>query len=112
MRLVITGGRDYKDWHTFKDVLDKLDPNFVYVGDSPTGVDKMVSDWCDHNEVSYRIFTADWTKFGKLAGPIRNEEMLRKAGEEALVVVFPGGHDNNCANEARRLDMIVMRVEA
>ena len=33
---------------------------------------------------------AQWTKYGKSAGPIRNAEMLR-FGKPQLVVAFPGG---------------------
>jgi hypothetical protein len=34
---------------------------------------------------------ADWDKYGKLAGPIRNREMLEQNNPE-LVVAFPGGN--------------------
>lgn len=111
MKLVVTGGRDYRDWKKMQAVLDKLQPTQLYVGDA-TGLDAMAAEWCDMRLVNHTIFTANWDKFGKLAGPIRNEEMLRKAGQDALVVAFPGGRGTaNCVREALKLNMTVLRVE-
>ena len=42
------------------------------------------------NGVVVEEFKADWDKFGRAAGPIRNAQMLRE-GKPDLVVAFPGG---------------------
>lgn len=112
MRIVVTGGRDYRNWETVRRVLDGIQPDSVYVGDA-TGLDAMAAEWCDSRCVSHQIFVANWDKFGKLAGPIRNEEMLRKAGRDAIVIAFPGGKGTaNCVREAMKLNMTVLKVEA
>jgi len=38
---------------------------------------------CEHSP-------AEWDKFGRRAGPLRNEQMLRE-GKPDVVVAFPGG---------------------
>lgn len=112
MKIVVTGGRDYFNEALVRDVLDTLNPKQVFVGCCPTGVDAIVRDWCDYRKVNHTIVTANWNKFKEAAGPIRNEEMLRKAGGEALVVAFKGGRGtNNCVREALKLNMMVVRVE-
>lgn len=111
MRIVVTGGRDFLYPQFVKYILDSLNPTYVFVGDCPTGVDKIVSDWCNDNKVDHKIFVADWDKFGKHAGPLRNREMLEHA-DDAVVVAFPGGRGTeNCAKTAKELGMIILRVE-
>lgn len=111
-RIVVTGGRNYDDWAMVQEVLNRFAPKEVYVGDCPTGVDKMVAEWCDHRKVNYKIFVANWNKLGKKAGPMRNAEMCRSAGSEATVIAFPGNKGtNDCVRTAVSYNMIVMRVE-
>lgn len=113
MKIVVTGGRDYEDWAMVQEVLDRLNPSHVYVGDCPTGADEMARAWCDNNKVNYTIFVANWDKFKKAAGPLRNAEMLGKAGHEATVLAFPGGKGtDNCVKTAIQKNMIILRVEA
>lgn len=48
----------------------------IRVGDCPTGVDAMVRDWIKVNDLPHRVYEADWDRYGKGAGPIRNRNML------------------------------------
>ena len=90
MKLIISGGRDYR-----LRVLDykKLQNKFfhlieeVVVGDA-TGVDHDIRAWAVFYEFHIRVFKADWKKHGKSAGPRRNADMA-KYGD--AVVLFPGG---------------------
>lgn len=113
MKVVITGGRDYQDEIRVWDILDALKPSYVYVGDCPTGVDHFVTRWCDETKTSHKIFTANWDKFGKRAGPLRNGAMLDDAGPQTVVIAFEGGRGTeDCVRQAKLKDMLVMRVEA
>jgi hypothetical protein len=40
------------------------------------------------NRVPVKQFPADWNKYGKAAGPIRNAQMAKYAD---AVILFPGG---------------------
>lgn len=42
------------------------------------------------NWVQFKEFKADWNKYGKSAGPMRNIQML-KEGKPDVVVAFQGG---------------------
>lgn len=52
-------------------------------------VDWAVINWCPFTE-----FPADWDKYGKSAGYIRNQQMLDE-GCPDYVVAFPGGAGTN-----------------
>jgi len=111
MNIVCTGGRDYNDFAMVSDLLERLQPQLVFVGDA-SGADQMVIDWCNDNNTSYRLYKADWDKHGLAAGPIRNKEMLKDAGSTATVIAFPGGKGTeNCIKTAIGFNMIVLRVE-
>lgn len=46
------------------------------VGDCPTGTDLAVREELNAAFVLFEVYRADWEKFGKVAGPKRNTEML------------------------------------
>lgn len=95
-RVIVFGSRD---WEDPKDRFDKGSVSHVlsaFVGYStivvhgacPTGADALASRWVrDSEEVFARKeepHPADWTKHGKAAGPIRNQEMVDAGAHLAL----------------------------
>jgi hypothetical protein len=101
--LVCTGGRDYADGAMVEDVLDKIDPQQIFVGDCPTGADLFVRNWCKEKNKPFKVFEAAWDKYGKGAGPIRNRNMLSQAGDDCLVIAFKGGKGTeDCKNAAAK----------
>ncbi|MEV2279308.1 SLOG family protein [Nocardiopsis sp. NPDC049922] len=78
----------------------------IAVGDCPTGADKFVRDWAyeykNDIRVRCRVFSADWDKYGRKAGPIRNAFMVdealmfsRVANLEAVCLAFPRDDEKN-----------------
>lgn len=98
MRVIVCGGRDYKngDFLFFK--LDELYQDLKAVGKEletiieggAPGADKLAGEWALLKGIDLEVYKADWEKHGKAAGPIRNIKML-KDGEPDLVIAFPGG---------------------
>ena len=72
------------DWELLYDVLDRADPDILIEGEA-RGADKWSRNWAESRgfKRAPRIFEkksfipvpADWTRYGKAAGPIRNKEM-------------------------------------
>lgn len=91
MRILVCGGRGYAN----KDQLYKIMSPFADVVDviihgAAKGADSLAGEWAEYNWTKVEAFPADWEKFGKRAGPIRNATMLR-VGKPDLVIAFPGG---------------------
>ena len=99
----ITGGRDLNDYGLVVEALHlcgfevgmlvsgacrikKTDPNRD--NQEASGADGLAEKWAKAHGIPIRRFYADWDRFGRRAGPIRNEEMLEII--EALVSL-PGG---------------------
>lgn len=111
MKIVVTGGRDFKDKNFVDEVLYALNPKEIFVGDAQ-GVDAFTVEWAELNGITGDLFYADWENLGKKAGPIRNRTMLKAASRDAIVIAFPGGKGTeNCIKQAKELGMIVLRAE-
>ena len=57
---------------------------------SASGADRLGERFAKANNCELLVFPADWNKFGKAAGFIRNQQMIDE-GKPDLVVALPGG---------------------
>ena len=112
-RALVTGGRNYHDVRVIHQVLASFSPDFIYVGDCPTGADAHTRAWCEANKVKYKVFVADWEKHGKSAGPRRNKAMVDAATPDTLVLSFPGGGGTNHCSGYAQFDkrLTVLRIQ-
>jgi hypothetical protein len=110
MRLGITGSRDWTNYGAFTDCVWLLlmsisfDPDSlqINVGDCPTGIDALC-----RMEYYPAVFAADWRRFGKSAGPRRNQEIV---GNSDILLAFPLGESRgtrNCMEIAMRKGIAV-----
>jgi len=98
---IVCGGRDYQDVETIREVLEWVRPEVIRHGGA-RGADNLAGIWARRNGVPTIEYSADWDRYGKAAGPIRNLEMA-KAGAR-VCVSFAGGRGTanmeRCAIEA------------
>lgn len=95
VKVLICGGRDFSDYGLLADTLVGLigqyDPKDVtIISGHARGADKLGERFANANECKLLIFPADWDKYKKAAGPIRNQRMIDE-GKPDLVVAFQGG---------------------
>lgn len=72
------------------DQINNRSPISLLIHGSAKGADRLAAAWAFDRKVNQRPYPANWDKFGKQAGPIRNKSML-KYGQPDLVVGFQGG---------------------
>lgn len=108
MRVVVTGGRDYRDTARVFSALDQLHarrPITTLIEGEADGLDKRAKAWAQRRGVVVEPHPAPWSDIdhpdaivrrrrdGKLddanAGPRRNQQMIDAKPDFALV--FPGG---------------------
>jgi hypothetical protein len=103
MRVIVCGGRDYGKnpdgsnndieidflFNTLTDLLIKHTDMLVIQG-SARGADRLAKNWAEFINVPVVSFPADWDRYGRNAGPIRNLQMIQE-GKPDLVVAFRGG---------------------
>ena len=91
-RVLVTGGRDYRDYDKVSDTLTKLQAihgDIVVCQGGARGADSLAKQWCEANNVDCVTYPADWS-LGKAAGPIRNAKMWNEF-KPNVTVAFPGG---------------------
>lgn len=84
------------------------------------GADYYAGKACQELKLPCEVFKADWVKYGKAAGPIRNKQMLDKlmtSGSNKIVLAF---HDNinnskgtkNTITQAKNLGIKTMLINS
>lgn len=92
MKVLVTGGRTYADEINVNKTLTRLHtehPISLLIEGGAKGADRLARHWAVRNNVQYRTVEANWNHHGKIAGIIRNEQMIQMKPD--LVVAFPGG---------------------
>jgi iron-sulfur cluster assembly protein len=59
-------------------------------GEVVSGTDLLGEEWAEDHNLPIDPYPADWTKYGKGAGPIRNGVMARDSGAEGLIALWDG----------------------
>ena len=95
MRVIVCGGRDFKDGARLREVMNSMHENLgpitVLAHGAANGADTFAATWASHKPgIVVEPFPADWKAHGKAAGPIRNQQMLDAINPD-LVIAFPGG---------------------
>lgn len=93
MKLLVCGGRDYRDVDAVYAALDRAHakrPIMLVIHGGATGADTLAGAWARLNEVPCLAVPAEWKKHGKRAGPLRNMRMLEEWKPDG-VAAFPGG---------------------
>ena len=87
MKIIVAGPRDFKNKNTvyngislvlqrLKDTYGVLN-NLEIVQGGANGVDALALQYAQENHILYKTFNADWNKYNRAAGPIRNEQMAK-----------------------------------
>ena len=90
-RVLVCGGRDWAERELTERVLrDHLHDGDTVVHGGASGADALAGDIAGRvMGMDVEVHPADWKRYGKAAGPIRNKEMLESGIDYAIV--FPGG---------------------
>ena len=90
MKVIIAGSRDFNNYEYMKQMLDQqiyelaeelnlLDEVVEIVSGRARGADKLGEKYSKDRDYGLKIFPADWKRYGKRAGYLRNEQMAQYA---------------------------------
>lgn len=91
MRVLVCGDRHWTDKDAIRSRLSKLQDagyDTVIEGEA-LGADSIARDEARELGMAVLSFPANWAKYGRAAGPIRNKQMLDE-GKPNLVLAFHG----------------------
>ncbi len=89
MRVIIAGSRSIADAAVVaKAVAASGFAVTCVLSGRASGVDRLGEVWAEQQGVPIEYFPADWGRFGRAAGPLRNQRMADVA--EALIAIWDG----------------------
>lgn len=89
MKIIIAGSRDYEDWKTAFEYIQKapfISEITELVCGMAAGVDTIGMYFAFDYNIPIKRFPANWHKLGAAAGPIRNKEMAEYA--DAAIIIM------------------------
>ncbi len=94
MRVLVCGGRDWRDAELVESTLDRLraarGPFDCLIHGGARGIDRIAGKWARKNGILEWDFLPEWHRAGEHDGSVRNQRMIAEALPE-LVIAFPGG---------------------
>ena len=87
-RLLVCGDRYWNDRSAIHSVLSTLkDEISLVITGGATGADTLAHQVALELNLPTKVFPADWAKYGRAAGPIRNRQMLTE-GQPTCLLAF------------------------
>lgn len=111
-RVIVCGGRHYFNAKRLFRVLDDAhaaDKITVIVHGDAGGCDGLAKQWANSRGVPHESHPANWQRYGRRAGPMRNQEMVNAGADD--LIAFPGGKGTeDCSRRAERAGITVTRI--
>jgi len=79
----IVGSRDFPSRRAVQNFVASLSPDTIIVSGGAAGVDSWAVETARLRGMKTKVFEADWRRFGRKAGPLRNAQIVRAIDELA-----------------------------
>lgn len=100
-RIVVAGSRNYTNYTQAKDFIDrcikniKTENELIFISGGCKGADLLGERYAQENGFEVEKYPADWKRYGRGAGPKRNEEMAKACD---FVICFWDGQSKGTKN--------------
>jgi len=99
MKLIVAGSREFSNIELMKSHIKRLEPTEIVSG-CARGADKLGETIAAELNIPVKRFPADWAKYGRAAGPIRNGCM---ANYGDALLAFPIGQSRGTRNMIKQM---------
>lgn len=114
-KVIIAGGRDFNNYALLQEYVDKFlstysSDSIEIVSGNARGADKLGERYAKEHNLPVKLFPANWDKYGKRAGYLRNQEMADYAN---MLIAFwdrKSKGTNHMINIAKKAGLIVKVV--
>jgi hypothetical protein len=87
LKIIIAGSRNFNDYNLLEQKVDFYigeNQDIEIISGTARGADKLGERYAINKELKLKRFPADWQKYGKKAGYLRNEEMAKYASHAII----------------------------
>lgn len=106
VKVIIAGGRNFENYQLLKfkcnNILKGITDEIQIVSGGSTGADLLGERYAREKKLICKRFEAEWAKNGKVAGPIRNEEMAKYSN---YLIAFWDGKSKGTADMINKAKM-------
>jgi len=92
MKLAVVGSRNIIDeemvFNSINSTIKDIQTPITIVSGGAKSVDSIAAKWAKTNDVPLIEFKADWSKFGKAAGIIRNKDIIKNC--DTVLAIWDG----------------------
>ena len=112
MKLAIVGSRYYTDYEKFEklvlNALSEWDEDIeCIISGGAKGTDLMAEQFAKQFNIPLKIYNADWGKYGKSAGPIRNAQIVKDATH---LIAFPTENGKGTQDTIKKAKDIPIKI--
>jgi hypothetical protein len=124
IRIIVTGSRTWSDrdviWASLDHVADaarQVGIPVIVAHGCASGADQLADEWVlarRHAKwpVEAQRFPAEWTRYGRRAGMVRNQEMVKPGADVCLAFILDRSKGaTHCADLAEANDIRTQRIE-
>lgn len=101
--LAIIGSRNFTDYHFMREkiqaLLDRLSGMERIISGGAKGADSLSKRIAMDFGLDHKHITAEWSKYGRAAGPLRNQKIILEAD---VVAAFPIGESKGAHDGIRK----------
>jgi len=106
-RIAVIGSRGFDDYVRLEAVLEPYLPA-VLVSGGAQGADALAERLAEERGLTIDVIPADWQRYGRGAGPIRNKQIVESAD---LVIAFWDGKSRGTRSALAHADKVGVPVE-
>lgn len=97
MKIAIVGSRNFNDYDMFCEhlysilfynMMSSVDDITQIISGGARGADSLAERFAEENDIEIKVYPAEWDKYGKKAGYLRNELIVQAAD---VVIAFWNG---------------------
>lgn len=117
LKIIICGGRHFCDYTLLESIADNVVKEQVFseieiVSGHCVGADRLGEEYAKKHNFALKIFPAEWKKYGKRAGPIRNKQMIDYIAEfeNKIVIAFTSPNTKGTKNTIALAEKANIRV--
>ena len=97
--VMVTGSRDWSDRDIIEQAIRDENPTLLVLGDA-RGADTLALQIANDLKIPAIVHFAQWSQYGRRAGPIRNQEMVDRNPDVCLA--FPLENSRGTADAMKR----------
>lgn len=120
-KVIICGSREFDDYDLLKEKCDNIlskkkeaGEEIVIISGCSRGADKLGEKYAEESGYEVLKFPANWEKYGKKAGYLRNEKMAEEAN--ACIAFLKSGEEckgtKNMISLARKKNLLIREIKS